>query len=242
MHPRSILAISAAAWSVCCLPTIAGEPITVDFIADRDAARAGDSVSWTAWIELPDDLPAGSRVVTVDGLCMPYDMFSAQVSDTEALVLRESLRPFAYGAALLGIHSGRNDLLPPFAPSRMPFLSFSTRFTRDARMQWYDFKGTITVFAPPNELIVYARNGPSDAPAGGPIRVRTDRINQPGCDGADLASPWFAHTPTDIVAFTDLFFAGSPIVDYAQPWGLLDVADLLAFFALYDQTCSFEWD
>lgn len=233
--------IACAALALGCTGSPAGEPLLIDFVADRDAALAGEQVAWTVFVELPDDLPANASVVLVEGDFLPLDLVSMQAQWLTPLVLRQWATPLLYGGAVVNAHAARVDPLSSFAPDRLPVFAFSTVIT-DAGHNWYDFRGRVLVFAPPGVLLVYARDPSQAATPDGVIRVRTDRVNHPSCDHADLVAPWFVHTPTDITAFVDLFSVGSPIADVAAPWGVLDPEDVRAFFEIYTGSCAFDWE
>jgi hypothetical protein len=237
---RSVRAFAALA--VAATTVFAVEPLTIDFVADRVGAHPGGLVNWAVFVELPGDLPPGSRVVSFEGDCLPVGLLQAQTRHVHPLALKDRTAASAYGAAVAGVDLYRDDLTSEFAPRRVPVLAFSTTEGQTGRANWYDFRGTVTISAPPDELLVFARNPLDGRDSAGPVRVRTDRINHPSCDHADLAAPWFVHSPTDLAAFTDLFAAGSPLADLAEPWGLFDTADLLVFFGTYSGPCAFDWD
>ncbi len=59
----------------------------------------------------------------------------------------------------------------------------------------------------------------------------------PGCSPADLAEPFGVVDVFDLLAFVDAYAAGSPAADLAPPTGRIDLFDLLAFLDLYAAGC-----
>ncbi len=222
-----------------CAAGLRAQTLTLEFVAHREAANAGVDVRWTVFGVL-EGYPPGSHIVGLDGDLLPSDVFAADCRDANVLVLRQLDEPLAYGAALLGLHATRG-VDEGFAPRRVPLFAFTTRTVTRDRPLWFDFRGLIGVYAPGGAFTVHARA--VDGPAGRrAIRVLTDRVNHPGCDEADLATPWNTHGPSDITAFTGLFAAGSPLADFAEPWGVLDFADVSRFFDRHAGPCSLDAD
>ncbi|USN98821.1 MAG: hypothetical protein H6810_11780 [Phycisphaeraceae bacterium] len=59
----------------------------------------------------------------------------------------------------------------------------------------------------------------------------------PGCNAADLAEPFGLLDLADISAFIGAFAAGEVAADLAEPFGILDLADISAFVAAFSGDC-----
>lgn len=57
------------------------------------------------------------------------------------------------------------------------------------------------------------------------------------CSGADLAEPFEVLDLADLVAFVTLFTAGDLSVDYSEPNGLLDLSDIVVFIQFFLSGC-----
>ena len=71
------------------------------------------------------------------------------------------------------------------------------------------------------------------------IAAVLEQVVDPGapCNGADLAAPFGLLDLADVVAFVDAFMAQDPAADLAEPMGLLDLADVLAFVTAFGDGC-----
>lgn len=61
--------------------------------------------------------------------------------------------------------------------------------------------------------------------------------DRPGCSPADLAEPYAILDLADVLAFVAGFGALDPTSDLAEPLGVFDLADVLAFVALFSEGC-----
>ena len=66
-------------------------------------------------------------------------------------------------------------------------------------------------------------------------------LNQCGasgpCNAADLAEPFGILDLADILAFVTAFGAEDPIADFAPPFGVFDLADILGFVTAFQDGC-----
>lgn len=60
---------------------------------------------------------------------------------------------------------------------------------------------------------------------------------EPGCTVADLAEPFDLLDLADISAFVAAFAAGGPAVDLSEPFGVFDLSDIAAFVAAFAAGC-----
>lgn len=60
---------------------------------------------------------------------------------------------------------------------------------------------------------------------------------EPGCSVADLAEPFDLLDLADISAFAAAFAAGDPAVDLSEPFGVFDLSDITAFVAAFAAGC-----
>ncbi|MBZ0172178.1 MAG: hypothetical protein K8E66_07350, partial [Phycisphaerales bacterium] len=58
-----------------------------------------------------------------------------------------------------------------------------------------------------------------------------------GCNPADLAEPFDVLDLADVQAFVSAFVAGDPVADIAAPFGVLDLADVQAFVGAFVSGC-----
>jgi hypothetical protein len=59
----------------------------------------------------------------------------------------------------------------------------------------------------------------------------------PGCNTADLADPFGVLDLADIVAFITAFGAQDPDADLAEPFGVFDLADIVALVTAFEAGC-----
>jgi len=59
----------------------------------------------------------------------------------------------------------------------------------------------------------------------------------PGCNAADVAEPFGLLDLADVTAFVTAFNSGDPLADIAAPFGLLDLADVSLFVASFVGGC-----
>jgi hypothetical protein len=74
------------------------------------------------------------------------------------------------------------------------------------------------------------------APESGPT-VSVHRAAGPSCSAADLAPPFGVLDLADLIAFVSAFAGGDPSADLAPPFGVLDLADVNAFVTLFLAGC-----
>ena len=60
---------------------------------------------------------------------------------------------------------------------------------------------------------------------------------QAGCSGADLAEPFGVLDFSDVVAFLTAFGANEPAADLAEPFGAWDFSDVIGFLASFGAGC-----
>lgn len=74
------------------------------------------------------------------------------------------------------------------------------------------------------------------APESGPT-VSVHRAAAPSCNASDLAPPFGVLDLADLIAFVSAFTGGDPAADLAPPFGVLDLADVGAFVTLFLAGC-----
>ena len=58
-----------------------------------------------------------------------------------------------------------------------------------------------------------------------------------GCGAADFAEPFGTLDIADVLGFLGAFGAADPVADYAAPFGVFDIADVLGFLSVFSQGC-----
>jgi hypothetical protein len=69
------------------------------------------------------------------------------------------------------------------------------------------------------------------------LAKRTGCLPDPSCRAADLAEPFGVLDLADIVAFITAFGAQDPTADLAEPFGVFDLSDLVAFVVAFEAGC-----
>lgn len=224
---------------ICCAVFGHAEPVTIEFRADRASASVGESVKWTVWGELPEDAPPDAYFVGLSADIVPNDRYVGQAQYAEPATLPQYGMVRLHGAGLIGV----NVLQPGHAPRpsirRVPLFSFIIRIADQSTPIWFDFVGRVrvaTVSGRGNADDHVRDNGRSVSSAF-PVRVVTDIVNHAGCSDADLAAPYGTLNAADMLAFIELFLAGSPIADLTQPFGVIDFTDLSRYFESHAAGC-----
>ena len=86
-----------------------------------------------------------------------------------------------------------------------------------------------------NSLVLIASNDPNAIPL--TVVGATITVGGGGCNAADIAEPFGTLDIADVVGFLQLFGAQDPAADLAAPMGVFDIADVVGFLQVFGGGC-----
>ena len=222
---------------------------TIEFRADKTTAAVGETVTWEVWADWgvrEDDADrAFFRGFTGGILANPRS--HAEITSFTEYMISVPYPAAISGASIESISFFQNALLGTDDTSNPIVLcTFDTVIDGDTTPLWYNARGAGGVetslfcgieFCTATEVdcprVIY--NIPCERFH---LSVRTDVVNWRGCDATDAAAPFGVKDAADIGEFVRLLGERQPVVDFAEPYGIYDLQDIVGFIDRFMTPCE----
>ena len=224
---------------------------TIEFRADRTTAAVGETVTWTVWahwgVREDDSDRAFLRGFT--GALLANPRSHAEITSFTEYMISVPFPAVISGASIDSISFYQNALLGTDDTSNpIGLCTFDTVIEGDSTPLWYDARGAggveFEIFLCGYEFCSVLESVCPNALLWAfpcerfPLSVRTDVVNWRGCDATDAAAPFGVKDAADIGEFVRLLGERQPIVDFAEPYGVYDLHDIVGFIDRFMTPCE----